>query len=83
MRFYEDKLKQQMLNTLLISYNVFLIHLNGNTFFKTASNFPNLDGPNAFFPNLTGPWPRLQKGRKILELKPLCIKITNEFFLLV
>ena len=23
------------------------------------------DGPNAFFPNSTGPWPLLQKGKKI------------------
>ena len=40
-------------------------------FFKTASNFPNIDDPNAFFPNSTGPWPRLQKGRKIPGHHPL------------
>ena len=35
-------------------------------FFKTASNFPNFDGQNVFFlPNSTGPWPGLQKGKKI------------------
>ena len=31
------------------------------------SNFPNFDGQNAFPPNSTGPWPRLQKGWKIPE----------------
>ena len=35
-------------------------------FFKTASTFPNFDDSNAFFPNSTSPWPRLQKGRKII-----------------
>ena len=35
--------------------------------FFSASDFPKF-GPNAFFPtNSTGPWPRLQKGRKIPE----------------
>ena len=37
-------------------------------FFKTASNFPNFDDPNVFPPNSTGPWPQLQKGRKIPAL---------------
>ena len=38
-------------------------------FLKTASNFSNFDDPNrsTFFPNSTGPWPQLQKGRKTPE----------------
>ena len=31
----------------------------------TESIFPNFDGSNDIFPNSTGPWPWLQKGRKI------------------
>ena len=38
-------------------------------FFQTALNFPNFDGQNASSPNLTGPWPRLQKCKKIAEFK--------------
>ena len=33
--------------------------------FLTKSSFPNFIGFIAIFPNLTGPWPKLQKGRKI------------------
>ena len=35
------------------------------------SNFPNLDGQNTFLPNLTGPLPKLQRGRKIPVLHSL------------
>ena len=42
---------------------MFLIHLNG------ASSFSNFDGLNVFSPISTGPWPQLQKGRKIPEIK--------------
>ena len=31
--------------------------------------FSEFDGPNAFIPNSTGPWPQLQKGRKIPVLQ--------------
>ena len=41
----------------------FLIHLK----WRSNSSFPNLMVLMLFFPNSTGPWPRLQKGRKILE----------------
>ena len=33
--------------------------------FNTESSFRNFDGLIAFFPNSTGPWLQLQKGRKI------------------
>ena len=38
--------------------------------FETASNFPNFDDLNAFFPNSTGPWPDLGKVGKSLSLDP-------------
>ena len=51
--------------TLLISYVVFNQLKMVVQFFGTASSFPNFDGPNDIFPNSTGPWLPLQKGRKI------------------
>ena len=51
--------------TLLISYMVFNPSKMGVQFFKTALSFPNFYGPNDFSQNSTGPWPHLQKGRKI------------------
>ena len=67
MSFHGGQLKQQIYYsfTLLISYMHFNPFKLADHLFKTASNFPNFDDPNAFFPNSTGPWPRLQKGRKI------------------
>ena len=38
-------------------------------FFRLYQVFQILKVQNLFFPNSTGPWPRLQKGRKIPELK--------------
>ena len=57
--FYEWQLKQYVISMV---FNQFKIEVQ---FFLTASSFPNFDGPNAFFPNSAGPWPWLQKGRKI------------------
>ena len=51
--------------TLLVSFMLFDPFQMAVQFFYTASNFPNFDDPNAFFPNSTGPWSPLQKGRKI------------------
>ena len=67
MSFYGGQLKQQICYsfTLLISYMVFNPLKMAVQFFWALSSFPNFDGPNAFSRNSTGPWPRLQKGRKI------------------
>ena len=39
--------------------------------FLNCMKIPNFDGLNDVFPNSTGPWPRLQKGRKI----PVIVKL--------
>ena len=60
--FYDGQLKQQICYSFiqLISYMGF------NPFKWRSSSFrQHKDGPNAFPPKQTGPWPRLQKGRKI------------------
>ena len=62
MSFYEGHALHCLFH---IDFNPFKIAVQ---FFQTASNFPNFDGQNAFFPNSTGPWPRLQKGKKIPKL---------------
>ena len=48
-------------------YPRFLINLKWrSSSFRLHQVFPTLiDGPNDIFPNSTGPWPGLQKGRKI------------------
>ena len=49
--FYEEQLMLQIcyILTLLISYMVFNPFKMAVQFFSTSSNFPNFDGPNAFF----------------------------------
>ena len=51
---------------------------------QTASSFPNFDGPNAFPPSSTGPWPRFLKGRKIHDHLLIfdCIKVYKSKFML-
>ena len=73
--FYNGLLKHQICYsfTLLISWMVITPFKMVVQFFKTASSFPNFNGPNVFPPNSPGPWPRLQKGRKI----PGVIKCTE------
>ena len=45
---------------------MFLIHLKWRAgSFRLHQVFPILMVQMHFFPNSTGPWPRLQKGRKI------------------
>ena len=52
--------------TSLHCYYLFTIAVQ---FHYIASNFPNFDGLNAFFPlNSSGPWPQLQKGRNIPDM---------------
>ena len=55
MRFYKGLLKQLQCR-LLLSYILFLTHLNGNLDLLDCIKFPKLDGQNAFFSNLAGPW---------------------------
>ena len=58
MSFYEWQLKQQMLYTanFFYAFNPFKMAV-----FKTESNFPNFDDPNALFPNSTALHPDFRK----------------------
>ena len=66
--FYEGQLKQQICYSFILQYLIwFLIHLEWrSSSFALYQIFPSLI-VHAFFPkfNSTGPWPQLQKGRKI------------------
>ena len=57
MSFNEGQLKQQICYTftLLISYIIFNPFKMTAQFFKTASNFPNFNGSNAFSPKFNRP----------------------------
>ena len=51
-----------------------LIYLNWwSCSFSQYHFFPNFDGPNAFPLNSTGPWSRLQNGRKIPDIQNIII----------
>ena len=77
--FYEGQLKQQICYSfaLLISYihGWFLINYK----WQPSSLRINQVYPTSFFPNFTGPWPQIMKGRKIpvLIYLDLCEKPSN------
>ena len=59
MYFYGGQLKQLYVANFLYVFNPFKM--------AVQFLFSKFDGPNAFFQNSTGPWPLLQKLRKIPE----------------
>ena len=68
--FPDGPLKQQICYsfTLLISYMVYNPFKMVVHFFHTASNFPNSDGPNAFFPQIQqAPGRNFRKAGKALR----------------
>ena len=68
MSFYDEKLKLQICYsfTLLIP-KMFFIHLKWRSGCFRPHQVLQILMVQVFFPNSTGPWPRLQKGRKIPE----------------
>ena len=81
MSYDGGQLKQQIRYSfkLLISYmgfNPFEMEVH---FVRLCQVFPILMVQMLFFPNLKGPWPQLQKGRKIPELKHVLFAQKNRF----